>query len=75
MQTIQHEQTVTSLRRELYALRAQPSLEEEIAELKEKNAEYEELLRAKCLEIEENDDKFIEWVVLRLLTHSAANRS
>ena len=75
MQTIQHEQTVASLRRELYALRAQPSLEEEIAELKEKNAEYEELLRAKCLEIEENDDKFIEWVVLRLLTYSAAKRS
>ncbi|KAI0720081.1 hypothetical protein C8T65DRAFT_568380 [Cerioporus squamosus] len=60
MQTIQHEQTIASLRRELNALRAQPSLEEEIIELKEKNAEYEELLRAKCLEIEENDDKFID---------------
>lgn len=60
MQTIQHEQTVAVLRRELNALRSQPSIEEEIAELKEKNAEYEELLRAKCLEIEENDDKFIE---------------
>ena len=34
MQTIQHDQTVASLRRELYALRAQPSLEEEIAELR-----------------------------------------
>ncbi|RPD57111.1 hypothetical protein L227DRAFT_594892 [Lentinus tigrinus ALCF2SS1-6] len=60
MQTIQHEQLVASLRRELNALRAQPSLEDEIVELKEKNAEYEELLRAKCLEIEENDDKFID---------------
>ncbi|KAI9057754.1 hypothetical protein FKP32DRAFT_1323349 [Trametes sanguinea] len=60
MQTIQHEQTVASLKRELNALRAQPRLEEEIADLKEKNAEMEELLRAKCLEIEENDDRFIE---------------
>ena len=64
MQKIQHEQTVASLRREINALRAQPGSEEEIAELKEKNAEYEELLRAKCLEIEENDDKFIEYVIL-----------
>lgn len=60
MQTIQHEQTVASLRRELNALRAQPRLEDEIAELREKNLEMEELLRAKCLEIEENDDRFIE---------------
>ena len=60
MQIIQHEQTVASLKRELTALRIQPNFEDELAELKEKNAEYEELLRAKCLEIEENDDKFIE---------------
>ncbi|KAI0660695.1 hypothetical protein C8Q70DRAFT_1152984 [Cubamyces menziesii] len=60
MQTIQHEQAVASLKRELNSLRAQPRLEDEIAELKEKNAEMEELLRAKCLEIEENDDRFIE---------------
>ncbi|KAL1951328.1 hypothetical protein VTO73DRAFT_477 [Trametes versicolor] len=62
MQTIQHEQTVASLRRELNALRAQPRLEDEIAELREKNLEMEELLRAKCLEIEENDDRFIEMI-------------
>ncbi|KAI0364058.1 hypothetical protein BV20DRAFT_1030293 [Pilatotrama ljubarskyi] len=62
MQTIQHEQTVAALKRELNALRAQPRLEDEIAELKEKNAEMEELLRAKCLEIEENDDRFIELI-------------
>lgn len=60
MHKIQHEQTVSSLKRELNALRAQPHLEDEIAELREKNAEMEELLRAKCLEIEENDDRFIE---------------
>ncbi|CDO73022.1 hypothetical protein BN946_scf185007.g76 [Trametes cinnabarina] len=60
MQTIQHEQTVASLKRELNTLRAQPRLEDEIADLREKNAEMEELLRAKCLEIEENDDRFIE---------------
>ncbi|KAI0778792.1 hypothetical protein BD413DRAFT_117998 [Trametes elegans] len=62
MQSIQHEQTVTSLKRELNALRAQPRLEDEIHDLKEKNAEMEELLRAKCLEIEENDDRFIEMI-------------
>ncbi|KAI0360948.1 hypothetical protein OH77DRAFT_379767 [Trametes cingulata] len=62
MQTIQHEQTVAALKRELNALRAQPRLEDEIAELREKNAEMEELLRAKCLEIEENDDRFIELI-------------
>ncbi|KAI8990618.1 hypothetical protein BD414DRAFT_577349 [Trametes punicea] len=60
MQTIQHEQTVASLKRELSMLRAQPRLEDEVADLKRKNAEMEELLRAKCLEIEENDDRFIE---------------
>lgn len=60
MEKIQHDQTIASLRRELNTLRAQPSAEDEIADLREKNAEYEELLRAKCLEIEDNDDKFIE---------------
>ncbi|KAI0828888.1 hypothetical protein BC628DRAFT_1315713 [Trametes gibbosa] len=62
MLKIQHEQTVSSLKRELNALRAQPHLEDEIAELREKNAEMEDLLRAKCLEIEENDDRFIEMI-------------
>ena len=60
MREIQHKQTVTSLRNELSALRAQPSAEEEIVALAEKNKEYEELLRQKCEEIEENDDRFIE---------------
>ena len=67
MQTIQHEQAVASLKRELNSLRAQPRLEDEIAELKEKNAEMEELLRAKCLEIEENDDRFIEYVLIHFM--------
>ena len=71
MQKIQYEQTVASLRRELSALRAQPSAEDEIATLREKNAEYEELLRAKCLEIEENDDKFIEYVQICLWLQTA----
>lgn len=62
MQTIQHEQDLASLRRQLQALRESPKLEETIIELQEKNAEMEELLKSKCQEIEENDDRFIEYV-------------
>lgn len=59
-QMSQNEQTIASLRREVGALRGNSSIQETITELQEKNAEMERLLRAKCLEIEENDDKFIE---------------
>ncbi|OCH89537.1 hypothetical protein OBBRIDRAFT_778313 [Obba rivulosa] len=60
MQSIQHEQDLASLRRQLQALRESPKLEDTIIELQEKNAEMEELLKSKCQEIEENDDRFIE---------------
>ncbi|CCM03743.1 uncharacterized protein FIBRA_05889 [Fibroporia radiculosa] len=60
MREIQHEQTLASLRRELNALRADPKLEDRLTELQERNLEMEELLKSKCLEIEENDDRFIE---------------
>lgn len=56
----QDEQTIASLRREVESLRGNASLQETIADLREKNEEMEQLLRAKCLEIEENDDRFIE---------------
>ncbi|OBZ79957.1 hypothetical protein A0H81_01552 [Grifola frondosa] len=60
MQMMQHDQTVVSLERELKSLKANANLVDTVAELKVKNAEMEELLRSKCLEIEENDDRFIE---------------
>ncbi|KAI0081068.1 hypothetical protein K474DRAFT_1768813 [Panus rudis PR-1116 ss-1] len=60
MQAAQHEKTISNLRRDLDKLRQSPKLEETVAELSERNAEMEQLLRAKCLEIEENDDRFIE---------------
>ena len=61
LQTVQNEKLVSSLRKELAALRESSKLEGTVAELKEQNAEMEELLRAKCLEIEDNDDRFIEY--------------
>ncbi|GBE77563.1 hypothetical protein SCP_0104410 [Sparassis crispa] len=60
MQVIQSEQSISALRREVSSLRASPKLEEIIAELKEQNTEMEELLRKKSVEIEENDDRFID---------------
>ncbi|KAH8099775.1 hypothetical protein BXZ70DRAFT_217302 [Cristinia sonorae] len=60
LQTIQHEKTLSSLRREVNSLRANSKLEETVAELTERNNEMEQLLQAKCLEIEENDDRMME---------------
>jgi len=62
MREIQHEQALAALRRDIQALRANPKLEDKIIELEERNTEMEELLRSKCAEIEENDDRFIEYV-------------
>lgn len=59
---MQHEKIVSTLRKELEALQEVSKLEETVIDLREKNEEMEELLRAKCLEIEENDDRFIESV-------------
>ncbi|KAH9837236.1 uncharacterized protein C8Q71DRAFT_822313 [Rhodofomes roseus] len=60
MREIQQEQTIHALKRDLHALRSNPSLQEKIADLEERNMDMEELLRNKCMEIEENDDRFIE---------------
>lgn len=62
MREIQQEQTINALRREIQAMRANPSLEEKIADLEERNMDLEELLRNKCNEIEDNDDRIIESV-------------
>ncbi|KZT72868.1 hypothetical protein DAEQUDRAFT_550302 [Daedalea quercina L-15889] len=60
MRQIQQEQTINVLKRDLRVLQSNPSLEEKIADLEERNTELEELLRNKCNEIEENDDRFID---------------
>jgi hypothetical protein len=51
---------MSNILRELATLRAKPALEESMSKLEEKNAELEELLKSKCAEIEENDDRFLE---------------
>lgn len=60
MRGIQQEQTINALKRDLQALRANPSLEEKIADLEEQNMHLEDILRNKCAEIEDNDDRIIE---------------
>jgi len=39
-------------------------LEDALVDLEEKNNEMDKLLRAKCTEIEENDDRALEYVLL-----------
>ncbi|KAF8921939.1 hypothetical protein CPB85DRAFT_1265213 [Mucidula mucida] len=60
MQTSHHKREMSQIQRELSNLRAKPNLDHIVAELEERNNEMEELLRAKCNEIEENDDKTLE---------------
>ncbi|KAJ3555467.1 hypothetical protein NM688_g2563 [Phlebia brevispora] len=62
LQVAQHNKTVASLRKELVALQETVKLEDTVADLQGKNAEMEELLKAKCQEIEENDDRFIKFL-------------
>lgn len=60
LQTTQHEKVVAVLRREIAALQFGPELRSALADLEEKNREMDELLRAKCQEIEEYDDRILE---------------
>ncbi|TFK41836.1 hypothetical protein BDQ12DRAFT_677245 [Crucibulum laeve] len=60
LQTAQHKREMDDLYSELTMLRSTPTLEHVVAELEERNNEMEELLRAKCAEIEENDDRALE---------------
>ncbi|KAK7058552.1 hypothetical protein VNI00_002188 [Paramarasmius palmivorus] len=60
LQSAQHKREMSNLNRELASLKARPNLEEALAELEQRNNEMEELLRRKCAEIEENDDRAIE---------------
>lgn len=60
LQAVQHDNIVSTLRKELEALQETAKLEETVQDLRERNDEMEEMLKAKCVEIEENDDRFIE---------------
>jgi hypothetical protein len=63
LQGAQHKREMADVQRQLAGLRSQPNLQDALAELEERNNEMEELLRAKCAEIEENDDRALEYVV------------
>ncbi|KAJ7170199.1 hypothetical protein C8R46DRAFT_994980 [Mycena filopes] len=60
LQNAQHRREMSELQRQLAALQSQPDLSGVIADLEERNNEMEELLKLKCAEIEENDDRALE---------------
>lgn len=62
--TVQFEQKVAMMQRELKKQQEHRHCQESIAELKEKTEYLEEMLRMKSVEIEENDDRFIECVTV-----------
>lgn len=64
LQTAQHKREMVDLQKQLAALQSKPDLQGIVAELEERNNEMEELLRCKCAEIEDNDDRVIECVFL-----------
>jgi myosin protein heavy chain len=63
LQGAQHKRETADVQRELTLLRSQPNLADALSELEERNNEMEELLRSKCTEIEENDDRALEYVL------------
>jgi len=62
LQNAQHKREMSDLQGQLATLRSQPDLQAAISELEERNNEMDELLRKKCEEIEENDDRALEYV-------------
>lgn len=60
LQSTQHEKVVAAFRHELASLQSGPDLHAALAELEEKNREMDDLLRAKCAEIEGYDDQILE---------------
>jgi uncharacterized small protein (DUF1192 family) len=54
---------MSELQRRLAALQSQPDLSGVIADLEERNNEMGRLLKNKCVEIEENDDRALECVL------------
>ncbi|KAJ7675328.1 hypothetical protein B0H17DRAFT_1207702 [Mycena rosella] len=60
LQSAQHRREMSELQSQLAALQSQPDLGAVLTELEERNNEMEELLKNKCAEIEENDDRALE---------------
>ena len=60
LQAVQHDKIISTLRKELETLQEAATLQQTVDDLREQNQEMEDLLKAKCQEIEENDDRFIE---------------
>ena len=60
LQGAQHKREISGLQKEVDALRSKPDLAAALTALEESNNEMEELLRKKCAEIEENDDRVLE---------------
>lgn len=61
--TAQFEQKLAMMQRELKKQQGHRQCQETMSELTEKNVYLEEMLRMKSVEIEENDDRFIECVL------------
>ncbi|KAJ7193327.1 hypothetical protein GGX14DRAFT_589093, partial [Mycena pura] len=60
LHSAQHRREMSELQKQVAALQAQPDMNEVLAELEERNSETEELLKHKCAELEEYDDRAIE---------------
>ncbi|KAF4573255.1 hypothetical protein EYR36_007766 [Pleurotus pulmonarius] len=60
LQGVQHKREMAEMQRRIAALQSKPNLDSVVHELEERNNEMEELLRAKCAEIEDNDDRVLE---------------
>lgn len=60
MQNSHHKREIAEMQRELAALKAKPDFQTIMVGLEERNSDMEELLRAKCAEIEENDDRTLD---------------
>jgi len=63
LQTAQYKRELAKLQDKLVELEPR-HLKDALVDLEEKNNEMEKLLSAKCTEIEENDDRALEYVLL-----------
>lgn len=69
--TAHHKRELAEVQQELDRLRSKSNLEQVTAELEERVRDMEQLLKQKCAEIEENDDRTLEYVQIRLFDQIA----
>ncbi|KAF9245857.1 hypothetical protein BU15DRAFT_40870 [Melanogaster broomeanus] len=60
LQATQHEKVLSALRHELASLQSGHDLRTALVQLQERNREMDDLLKAKCQEIEEYDDRILQ---------------